>query len=445
MGAISSWLDKFADFVNLGKLITDGGPGTLLAIALMMALATCRGVSFLPEKFWPEQKVQRAGDLQKTRGEIEIRQREIGDETASQAGVKAQLDALKTEQASTENLIAQLEKAGAERGNNKDWLPVPAVEEKLGTLRQRSTAVLAKIKQLEAVHAGLAKSIEQEQTDLTRLIERRKALEEKTVANVVDMTGWAMEHLVGLVFLGYVLGTMLSPVNRWLIELGRPTPPDEPKSDNGDYGKTKLKLVYPSQPALVSSFLSQSMQETGRKLRSDEPKIETHDLRARLETEKPTLTFQAKERSDQLQARPVGYWVGVGAVAKEEVDSYVTDYYRWAEASINMIIPTVALCLSFVFWILLRCELQLTARIFFAVVLTLAEFPVACSLYKTSHARDAYYRKALGEFLAGRIAKFTKQEMDAGKAQEAVARLTSEVEGLAKEIKDRCPKRDSRQ
>jgi len=485
MGIVSSWLAKLTDLVNLGKLMTDGGPGTVLALALMLGIATYRGVPLLPSTYGGEedevaaqpsgQQVgaatgqpsgqaagaaaeQRSPALKTLDGQIRAKREEIVAQTKKNGEVESKLVTLQAAlrspalkaldlqiRAKREGIVAQTKekgeveselvtlqaallrnqdlidtftKAQADRAG-KDYPFIRAVEQGIEDLNRQRTKLCGSPRpncaaqaELEAKKAGLAKDIEAAQAQLDRFLARRADLEKKTVDTLEDLLGSILSHLVGLALVGYVLGTMLSPINRALLQSNPTT--------WGEVLRLKLRLRSPK--------LMKQQDGTGKKARKRLNKIRH---------KKPELTLVDKKNAK--------FWVGKGVISNEEYNGFVTDYYRWAEVSINMIIPTIVLGVSVSYWLLTNwCHSNpkpFPGVLLIGILLTvsLAEIFVNRHLFWVARERHEDYKRQLHDFITGRLKHLEEQAQQAAAARQVQTVLSDQVKELIKTIQDHFP------
>jgi hypothetical protein len=401
MAAISAWLEKLADLVNLGKLLTDGGPGTVLAIALVFALSTYRGVPLIPTTYSGESDrptKERAGELGRLDKDIDSLRAALAGCTSEKATADAELAVLQASLQKNQESIDNLTKVQYQR-TATDSLPVPALDhalEKLraGRMEQCNSATITACPaqaELEGRSAELAKLAENTQAKLVRAEDRRKALEGKTVDTLAELLSGVLSHLVGLALIGYVLGTMLSPINRLFLTVG-----DDPEAS--------AESAQPSQGSNAPADPPQNGKRAPR--------------------ERPAAKRAWPKRAVVIvRGQPTSYWVGNGAISSTEVNGYVTGYYRWAEVSVNMIIPTACLFLAFSYW-LLWVHRAYSWSVGGVGALTAG---AVYWLGKVGRRHHDNYRRQLFNFIEGRLAHIDEQAKAAKQATDAQNALATQV------------------
>jgi hypothetical protein len=215
----------------------------------------------------------------------------------------------------------------------------------------------------QAVKLRLAKADHEKQLEIAakELDDLRARLEKKRQEYVRDgrvLLSELINLLLGLSIFGYILGTLFSGLNRtvWLLwfqqivvlTLG--------------WIWDRLRLTWASSAEEMAKIAVQ------RKMRLLELKLGTSVVispssKKRMIQNLTTVLMHfnagrkysavgisqidafldAMDGPEAPVALPVTYFLGRGIISQQDYDSFVTGYYRWAEASANLILPVLAL------------------------------------------------------------------------------------------------------
>lgn len=368
--SLTQLLAKLLDNVNLGKILVDGGPGVLLALAILLLacqsiredpvvtpLITTKTSLMLPLevshctanddidknglKRLPFLRLVLQGDIDRTKTQIEKCEEEYAAVAGSVAGQDQQLQNLAKK-------IALVEQSRVHIG------PTPAAcasDPLCGDLYAQAV----KLRQAKADHEKQLEIAAKELDDL------RTRLEKKRQEHVRDgrvLLSELINLLLGLSIFGYVLGTLFSGLNRtvWLLwfqqivvlTLG--------------WIWDRVCLIWASSADEMAKIAIQ------RKLRLVELKLGTAVVvpsgskKRMVQNLTTTLTYfdagrkyspvgisqidaflDAMDGPEAPVTLPITYFLGRGIISQQDYDSFVTGYYRWAEASANLILPVLAL------------------------------------------------------------------------------------------------------
>jgi hypothetical protein len=334
-----SWLTKITDFVNLGKILVDAGPGFILALALYVGLGTALNLPLIPVHGHDAVESRLAGELEKRRQEEEGLE---GQALHAEQGREAAAAAVSGAEAALTRAKA------SPLGGKAERRLVVELQRLQGDLREKQRSAKAAERKLRQGSEAVAEA-------KAALADAKKA----QVTSVADLLSRVLEHLVALGLVGYVLGTLLSPVNRWV-------------------------------------FLD---------------------------------TMGSDPASNGLDGRPSSYFVGKGVVSQTELDGLVTSYYRFAEASANMILPILALALAV--GIERRSSVASTPWTSGAAALLVLAFVVFLAVTGRRRYRD--YKTRVHSFITGRLEKVQAADDDRRQGLEK-ARTLEQVVKLAEEL-----------
>jgi len=383
---ISQLLSKFLDTVNLGKILVDGGPGVILATALL--LFACHYTGRSPLKL--------VGDTEVKCAEKKVKQDE------------GELKAKATEAAKVDQKLQCWTKATALAEEARTRIALPA-ETAAREAKARETC--GDPMQLQSNKARLAKESEFTAKDLE---EARADLEKRRQEQVRDGRGILIELinlLLGLSILGYVLGTLFSSVYRVIFFRFIPrfwhfTFRFIPFFWHFTFGRiVHSRRVRRTIPVGDKALLALGPLMQGEELRHGGVMILETKNKAeaieRLEKLSPELLEKGgKELTSkaQLETYPASYYVGRGIISQQDYDGFVTDYYRWAEAAANTSFPTLLFGFALYHWLPNRSTIVLAAVV--SLVLCLAAL-----------AAHTYYKRQLRYFIKGAL----KREEEKGK------------------------------
>ena len=389
----SGLIAKSLDFVNLGKVLADAGPGFILTVAAAVLVGTLAQIPIVPiavhttelhgepcepdgswaPSFTPQGNLEEGlVDLKKQICKAEVEFAEL-----TQAKEKAEAEATRRKVVA-ETLSAQVKKLEEETTSR-------AIAE-----RFESRLLASKVREMEkeylAAQGSLATALETQsaadlrfakgEARLGRLREEFSRSLGLRVSTLSAFVNYLLDHLLLLSFTGWVVGTMMGPLNRALMT-----------------GCTKG--LNDSFKARVRSTVEHA----------------TKDLFERdNEAEHPLSEEQKAEVKRLVIGRRASYFIGRKVISKGEWDDLVTSYYRWAELSSNLVIPLVVLGVSFVAVAGTGTPSEAGSSAWPALAAALASFAVAAMAYKRSQTALVTYHARLAEFLAGRLSYFFAEE-----------------------------------
>lgn len=341
-----SWLTKITDFVNLGKILVDAGPGFILALALYIGLGTALGLPLMPVHGYDAVEAKLLSELKV------LRQNQEGLEVAALDAEQSR-DATAAAVAGAEAELARTRTSPL--GGRAERRLAGELQRLHGDLREKHRTAKTLDRKVRLGSEAVAETV-------AALAEVRKA----QVKSVADLLSRVLEHLIALSLVGYVLGTLLSPINRWVFLDARG-----------------------SDPA-----------------------------------------------GNALEGRPSSYFVGKGVVSQTELDGLVTAYYRFAEASANMILPILALALA----VAIDRGTPWASMSTVSGVLLVLGFVVFLAITGRRRYRD--YKTRVRSFIEGRLEKVKAAEEERRQGLEK-AKTLEQVVKLAEELLKKAPRQGS--
>jgi hypothetical protein len=436
---ITAWLSRLTDFVNLGKFLVDAGPGFILAIALAVLVASVSDVPLLPIVFEEEQSEEQ-GDarrelsrfdrkLRALNGKIEKQQDATGrieaEKASADARVQQNLKGLQVKEAEEDELRKQQQAliGGGRMGGT-------ALAGRLREAQGVATKLRGERAQLLAAQASLANQLEASDSKLEALLARRERMESQIVTSLSDLVTLLLNHLIGLVLIGWILGTLVGPVNRfvflksgllprldqippisWLIRLL--TWKKEATESPDERRQKEIKSE-------IDARLAYAARSAGRELTDEE--------KARITQEVSTLWADIRL---ELANHPPSFFIGRGVISKDEWDGMVTSYYRFAEAAVNLVVPVLLLCLVLAF---------LQTEAWAAWTLGGSGTVLALLFIATGQRGNSYYEGRMDEYIEGRLwhvaAESRKTEM-AKDLEQAVKEVIEQLKKVAESLESR--------
>ena len=402
-------LKKLLDNVNLGQILTDGGPGVLLALAIL--LLACHSIPEDSRSTIPFLKLVVKSDLRHTREEI----KEIEDKAAGLAGRSAREDQ------EIQNLAKRIAVAEQSRVRLE-----PTTSCTQGSLCDLYKSV-ASLKE--------AKAKDDKQLEFTgkRLDELRAKLEKRKQEYVRDgrtLLSELVSLTIGLSVFGYILGTLFSGVNHnlWFLQAQRLVLLTVGKL----WQRVRLWFAAsPGEMAVIALRGKMRLKElqlgTALVLDDDSRKSTIDNMKAAIAYDGGGERYSAKgiaatnvvadamERTHLFKTLPVTYFVGRGIISKQEYDSFVTDYFRWAQASANLILPVLIFgyalqCIANERVAgsssLLRCLRWAENNPFWVAII------VAILLYIAAQYAYGDYKQRVRDFIRGKLAQEAQRRKD---------------------------------
>ena len=333
----SQLLSKLFDKVNLGQMLVDGGPGVLLALAML--LLVCQSIPEDSRSTIPFLKLVVKDDLRHTREEI----KEFEEKAAGLAGHSAKEDQ------ELLNLAKRIAVAEQSRVHLEPSTPCTT-----GSLCDLYGSVAI-------VREAKAKDDKQLEFTAKRLDELRAKLEKRKLEYVRDgrvLLSQLVSLTLGLSVFGYILGTLFSGVNYtvWVLAIQRlvmrtlgrvwetlrlwwASSPEE-MAKIALQGKTRrLELKFGTAVIVDEASKERALKNlTSAIMHSDGgPKLSFRGIDAA-----QTVTT-AMDGPESLKALPVTYYVGRGIISQQDYDGFATNYFRFVQASANLIFPVLVL------------------------------------------------------------------------------------------------------
>jgi hypothetical protein len=333
----SDLLSKLFDKVNLGQMLVDGGPGVLLALAIL--LFACHSIPEDSRGSIPFLKLIVKEDLRHTRQEIE----EFEIKAATLAGRSARED---QEQ---QNLAKRI--AVAEQGRVHLETATSCTEGSLCNL----------YKSLASVREAKAKDDKQLEFTAKRLEELRAKLEKRKLEYVRDgrvLLSQLVSLALGLSVFGYILGTLFSGLNYniWVLGVQRIVL----RTLGRAWERVRLCLAS-SAEEMARIALQGKMRRLELKFGTALVVNEKSKMRALKNLTAAIMYFgggsrwsfagmdainvvrRAMDGPEALKALPVTYYVGRGTISQQDYDGFVTNYFRFVQAAANLIVPVLVL------------------------------------------------------------------------------------------------------
>jgi hypothetical protein len=126
--------------------------------------------------------------------------------------------------------------------------------------------------------------------------------------------------------------------------------------------------------------------------------------RAKNEQELQKWQFAGEQPSPaevEAWSKPFSYFIGKGVVTQEQIDALVTSHYRWAEAAINMVFPTIFLYIA---------VLLTFPRVWWRWWLGLVVLALVVLLIVGGQRMAFEYRLRVRELIVGRLEKMKAEE-----------------------------------
>jgi hypothetical protein len=208
----AAWLAKISDFVSLGKILTDGGPGMILAASLFVIGTRLLG---LPIFVLDTHDVPRngLGSIAARKSTVYLLEDEVAAAEREKAWTDARIGVLESDAKVLDTQIAATEAQSVALGRTA------ALKLQREGHRRELALLLPDRTRADVTLQAKKRQLEQAQKELAAVI----ATQNITATNLFDN---ALSHLVGLTFVGYILGTLLNPLNRvlfleWGLGFGR--------------------------------------------------------------------------------------------------------------------------------------------------------------------------------------------------------------------------------
>lgn len=387
----SAWLAKLTDIVNLGKIVVDGGPGTLLAVALIIILSHTSSVPVLPigTSFENKRKeVQK--EVETAREDVAERERSVQSITIELAAIANRLGTLRTELESFRAQRSQLELHGIASGSVRYDALIQREQELLGEIRGQDRDLASR----EGTKARESARLAHARTALEDPTRRLEALIQRRVESGTDILNLVLDHLIGLVLVGYLLGTLLSPLNRALF-----------------INFVDWILTKPSNQ--LATDLATFVLGGVSPHKSSDAKAHAHrhaELRLGTAAISPKKIAPGGADIDDAVAENYlspTYFVGRKVISREELEALVAGYYRWTEASMNLVIPIVALGVA----------AMVQYRNWGGGSVLAGSGVLSFFLFRSARRRNLDYKQRLSDFIEGRLQRYEEEAAQREKAK----------------------------
>jgi hypothetical protein len=408
--SLSQLLAKLLDNVNLGKMLVDGGPGMLLAVALL--LLACAGLKQdnSVSNSTPFLKLVVAKEIERLKGDLKTAE----GENAAFSGAAARDDQ------ELQNLSKKIARAEALSEEARTHVT------RAGEAGQREARLDELYTQAAQVRTRKASDEKSAEFAAKHVEDARAKLEQRRQELIRDGRGLLSELIsltLGLSIFGYILGTLFSGLNRnlWLLRI--------PSLFHQSVGRlySSFLLRRRTSPTEKAQVILQHQMQLAELERGSPLVLEEHvkdRFLARLQLkfgqqgisigeassvnqgsrQTSTLTDVGVADTD-LKAYPSVYYIGRGIISQQEYDGFVTSYYRWAEGIANLIIPVFILCVALHFngqrWL----PSPMLAALVFIIVLYFA-------------AQNCYgeFKRRVRDFIKGRLDQEAQKRKDTEKA-----------------------------
>ena len=333
----SQLLSKLFDKVNLGQMLVDGGPGVLLALAML--LLVCQSIPEDSRSTIPFLKLVVKDDLRHTREEI----KEFEEKAAGLAGHSARDD---QDQA---NLMKRI--GVAEQGRVRLMEGSPCAPGSLCFMYEA----------LASIREDKAKTDKEVEFVGKRLDELRAKLETRKKEYVRDgrvLLSELVSLTLGLSVFGYILGTLFSGLNYsvWVLAAQRAILRTLGRAWEWLRLRRAASPVEMAKIALQGHMRMMELRLGTAVVIDDKEKTRTMDrlmtaIAAKGKVEKNS-TIGIKGIREQIERMkgpkalpmlPVTYYVGRGIISQQDYDGFITRYFRWVEAAANLIFPVLVL------------------------------------------------------------------------------------------------------
>lgn len=385
---LSTWLAKLTDITNLGKFLVDGGPGILLAAALLFLI---NGSPELPID--KRAKIDaRSADIESKLDaqyedpgfdEIHKKRLELQEEKAQLGREAAKLQKLQAKETKFKNAIKELEDAG--RLVSPELIADREKAEKAVKAHKKIyNPKLIEVEKLEHYLEGEKLKTSELDGTLAKI---------KSVIKPLDgILTSSLSVLVVLVFAGWILGTLANPINRIAV----------------------LQLV----PVKIGE------------LRKEEAMKDVH-----VHGDEDVSGIAVSEdiwnliKSEVAEHRPP-FFMGRGLITAGEWENLVKSYYRWTEASMNLVLPAFAWTIA----LFVVSQKQNFLCLLIGPLLIFALIRMARRSYRT-------YKTQVAAFVAGKLVQLHLSQLPTPakklkKCEEDLESTEAELEKMKLDLKN---------
>ena len=309
---ITQWLSRLSDFVNLGNLVTNTTAGTVLAIALALVASD---IAQLPILTAPVEGLRYQQRLKVIKGEISDQTKEFAGASAKESKAQQVVSDAAAEVAHIQTALDAYLQEDRKR-DSEDILRANRIPNKIQKLKedlQKAQTVHASALGEQAA-ATLQK--EEEETFLKELYDRRARVRAEEVNTLSDLFTLSINHMVALLLVGWLVGTLINPISHALFLSGEPPLLALLNMLFGEPETSKEE----DQQAAWNSYLEKGLEALNR---ADAVNLARH--------------------------YPTNYFVGLNIIGQSELDALEAKHFRWLQLAAQLILPTAALFGS-VFW-----------------------------------------------------------------------------------------------
>jgi hypothetical protein len=200
----ASWLTKISDFVSLGSIVTNGGPGMLFALSLLLIGSQILGVPLFLLRHDDFPKRSDSGTIDAKHEQVIDAEEQTSVRESEKAFIEAQIAEVNQD---LNALNASIDKA---MDQSVAEVRTRMLEGKRKDKRKELDDLMRKKANAEGTLASQRRQLEAARKELDDL----RANQVVTATNLLDN---ALSHLLGITLVGYILGSLLSPINRILF------------------------------------------------------------------------------------------------------------------------------------------------------------------------------------------------------------------------------------
>jgi hypothetical protein len=199
----TNWLTKISDFVSLGSIVTNGGPGIILALSLFVIGAHVMHIPLfvMSDRDFPTSEPP---TIKRQETAVEGKEQEVTLAEQAKAAIDSEMADLQADLKALDGRIDGTEKQSV-------------AAERTEQLKARRDARRQELQLLVAAKASSEMALSSKRRQLAvaqKELDLRIAGQTVTATNLLDNM---LSHLIGATLIGYILGSLLSPINRVLF------------------------------------------------------------------------------------------------------------------------------------------------------------------------------------------------------------------------------------
>ena len=356
----ANWLSKVTDFLNFGKLLVDGAPGFIMAVALLFAVNHITEIPLLGSN----EQIAKIDKELKSVDADHVKNAKQKEKKASK---------LSSVQKTTSSLNEKLTAAQKTRSES-ERLWQKTVEDAIATLKGKIAKSQAEEKELGAAVEKADSTLQALNNTKAKLTGKRAELLPYRIDTPEKLLNFILSYLVGLTFVGTILGALTAPVNRLLL----------------------LRDLLSRRPL--------------RTLKS------------------PAVAWPSGD-----PPMPPTYYIGLNVITKDDWDGIVTSYYRWTELALNLVFPIFLSGVVYCFVGEDESTFLGVDKKFWPWISLAAAFLV----WRIGAASYGTYRNQVEKYIKGRLHKIEADKKAAasqmlGQLKASIEALKEEVAELAK-------------